>query len=122
VEAFHKHENATTHLAAVRLSHVPFTKQRRGKCLCHASSEEMPMHVEFKIEGRYCVPEGTSPLEGVANQFRLPTGQIISVYPVIEMASSTDSDDHRDLNWSECASLGISLDLYDRQSELEPDD
>lgn len=80
------------------------------------------MHVEFKIEGRYCVPEGTSPLEGVANQFRLPTGQIISVYPVIEMASSTDSDDHRDLNWSECASLGISLDLYDRQSELEPDD
>jgi len=80
------------------------------------------MHVEFKIEGRYRVPEGTSPLEGVANQFRLPTGQTISVYPVIEMASGADSDDHRDLSWSEGAALGIFLDLYDRQSELEPDD
>lgn len=80
------------------------------------------MHVEFTIEGRYHVPEGTSPLEGVANQFRLPTGQIISVYPVIEIASGVDSDDHHDLSWSEGAALGISLDLYDRHSELEPGD
>lgn len=76
------------------------------------------MHVEFQIEGRYQVPAGTTIVEGIANQFRLPTGQILSVHPVIEIASGIDSDDHRDLTWSEAASLGISFDLYDRYSEL----
>ncbi len=80
------------------------------------------MHVEFQIEGRYHVPEGTAPVEGSGNLFRLPTGQIVSVYPVIEMASSADSDDHRDLAWSEAAALGISLDLYDRESNVVQDD
>jgi len=80
------------------------------------------MHVEFKIEGRYQVPDGTLPVEGMANLFRLPTGQIISVHPVIEMANGVDADDHRDLNWSEGEALGIFLDLYDRASELEPDE
>lgn len=80
------------------------------------------MHVEFQIEGRYQVPDGTLPVEGIANRFRLPTGQVVSVYPVIEMASGVDSDDHRDLTWSEAAALGISLDLYDRHCELEPGD
>jgi len=80
------------------------------------------MHVEFQIEGRYLVPSGTEAIPGVENQFRLPTGQIVLVHPVIEMASSFDSDDHRNLNWSEAHAIGISLDLYDRTSELIPED
>lgn len=76
------------------------------------------MHIEFCIEGQFHAPTGTEPMAGVANQFRLPTGQIVSVYPVIEMASAMDSDDHRDLSWAEAHAVGISLDLYDRTAEL----
>jgi hypothetical protein len=82
------------------------------------SRKETIMHVEFQIEGRYQVPLGTEAIPGTQNQFRLPTGQVVSVYPVIEMASSVNSDDHRDLNWSEAHAIGISLDIYDRASDL----
>ncbi|WP_328276129.1 hypothetical protein [Sphingobium sp.] len=79
------------------------------------------MHVEFEIQGRYDVPEGTQPVAGTLNLFRLPTGQIVSVHPVIEMATATDSDDHRDLSTGESATFGIHLDLYDRSSTLGDD-
>lgn len=77
------------------------------------------MHVEFLIEGHYAVPEGTELVAGSQNLFRLPSGQVVSVHPVIEMASGEHSDDHRDLTYSEASALGILLDLYDRQSNLE---
>jgi hypothetical protein len=68
------------------------------------------------------VPEGTAPLDGVANQFRLPTGEIILIQPVIEMASGPDADDHRDLSYDEAAEFGLALDVYDRTAVLTPDD
>lgn len=79
------------------------------------------MHVEFEIRGRYDVPEGTEPVDGAVNIFRLPTGQIVSVHPVIEMATATDSDDHRDMSTAEAAPFGVRLDLYDRTSTLGDD-
>jgi hypothetical protein len=80
------------------------------------------MHVDYVIEGSFPVPEGTEPLPGKLNQFRLPSGEIVSVYPVIEMASGPDADDHRDLSYAEAAEYGIALELYDRSCELVPDD
>lgn len=77
------------------------------------------MHVEFEIRGRYEVPEGTRQVQGSHNLFRLPSGQIVSVHPVIEMASLIDIDDHRDLTTAEAGPLGINLDLYDRESMLQ---
>lgn len=79
------------------------------------------MHVAFEIQGRYDVPEGTKPVEGAVNLFRLPTGQIVSVHPVMEMATAIDSDDHRDLSTGEASAVGIHLDLYDRTSTLSDD-
>lgn len=79
------------------------------------------MHVEFEIRGRYNVPEGAEPVAGALNLFRLPTGQIVSVHPVIEMATAIDSDNHRDLSTGEAATFGVHLDLYDRTSTLEED-
>jgi hypothetical protein len=76
------------------------------------------MHIIFQIQGRIDVPDGTTPLPGIENQFRLPSGQIASVHPVIELAIGPDTDDHRDLTYSEAASLGILLDLYDRTATL----
>lgn len=80
------------------------------------------MHIDYMIEGSFPVPEGTEPFPGVANQFRLPTGEIISVHPVIEMASSADADDHRDLRHAEAADYGIALELYVRSCDLVADD
>lgn len=77
------------------------------------------MHVEFEIRGRVEVPPGTHAVEGTQNLFRLPSGQIVSVHPVIEMASTIDSDDHRDLTTSQATSIGVHLDLYDRESTLQ---
>lgn len=79
------------------------------------------MHIEYTIEGALPVPEGTEPLAGVANQFRLPTGEIISVHPVIEMASFAGADDHRDLRHAEAAEHGIALELYERSCALVAD-
>jgi hypothetical protein len=75
-------------------------------------------HVVFEIRGRYDVPAGTQPVPGSPNLFRLPSGEVVSVHPVIELASGSDSDDHRDLSYDEAAALGIVLDLYDREAEL----
>ena len=80
------------------------------------------MHVDYVIEGSFPVPDGTETLAGSANQFRLPTGEIISVYPVIEMGSGPDADDHRDLTYGEAAEYGIALELYDRTCELVASD
>jgi len=76
------------------------------------------MHIIFQIQGRIDVPDGTTPLPGIENQFLLPSGQIISVHPVIELASGPNTDDHRDLTYTEAAGLGILLDLYDRTATL----
>ncbi|MDE8650577.1 hypothetical protein [Novosphingobium album (ex Liu et al. 2023)] len=80
------------------------------------------MHVEFEISGSFDVPAGTGPVDGSPNLFHLPSGQIVSVHPVMEMASSPDSDDHRDLTTAEAARLGIHLDLYDRDACLRGGD
>ena len=76
------------------------------------------MHVDFEIHGRFEVPEGTTALPETSNLFRLPGGAVISVHPIIEMASGTHSDDHRDLTYSEARALGAVLDLHDRNSIL----
>lgn len=80
------------------------------------------MHIDYVIEGSLPVPDGTVLLIGAANQFRLPTGEVISVHPVIEMASGADADDHHDLTWSQADEYGIALELYDRSIELIADD
>ncbi len=77
------------------------------------------MHVEFEIHGRFDVPDGTEQIDGSANLFRLPSGQVVSVHPVIEMATALDCDDHRDLTTDEAAAIGVHLDLYDRESSLQ---
>lgn len=82
----------------------------------------MAKHVAFEISGGFEVPDGTQPVDGMPNLFRLPTGHIVSVHPVIEMASAIDTDDHRDLTTDEAAALGIYLDLYDRTARLEDAD
>jgi len=60
-------------------------------------------------------------VEGTGNLFRLPTGEVISVHPIIELASSSEADDHRDLTTAEAAVLGVHLDLYDREAALQLD-
>lgn len=76
------------------------------------------MHVAFEIHGRFEVPDGTEQIDGSTNLFRLPSGQVVSVHPVIEMATAHDSDDHHDLTTAEAAEIGVHLDLYDRDSSL----
>jgi hypothetical protein len=80
------------------------------------------MHVDYCITGSFPVPAGTTSLEGVANKFVLPSGAVVSVYPIIEMASSPDADDHRDLSWDEASACGIALELYERSCTLEEED
>ncbi|MDF0491463.1 hypothetical protein PX699_16800 [Sphingobium sp. H39-3-25] len=80
------------------------------------------MLVTYIIEGSCSVPDDTQPLEGVANQFRLPTGEIFSIHPVIEMATGPNADDHRDLTYWEAAARGISLEFYERTCDLLPDE
>lgn len=80
------------------------------------------MHIDYVIEGSFPVPDGTAPVPGRSNQFRLPTGDVIAVYPVIELASGPDADDHRDLSYAEAAAYGIALEFYERSCDLVPDD
>ncbi len=80
------------------------------------------MHIDYLIEGSFPVPDGTTPVPGIVNQFQLPSGEIISVHPIIEMASGLHADDHRDLSYSQAAEYGIALDLYERCCDLVPDD
>ena len=68
------------------------------------------------------MPEGTSLLDGFANHFRLPGGQIISIQPVIEMESGIDADDHRDLTYSEATALGLDLECEERTLRLEQEE
>lgn len=82
----------------------------------------MVKRVAFEISGSFEVPDGTLPVDGMPNLFRLPMGHIVSVHPVIEMASGIDTDDHRDLTTDEATSLGIYLDLYDRDASLSDGD
>lgn len=76
------------------------------------------MHVDFEIHGRFCVPDGTVAVPETTNLFRLPSGRIVSVHPIIELSSTVDADDHRDLSYAEALDFGIQLDLYDRTSCL----
>lgn len=78
------------------------------------------MLVTYIIEGSCSVPEGTQALEGVANQFRLPTGEIFSIHPIVEMASGPDTDDHCDLSYQEAIGRGVQLEFYERRCELLP--
>src|SRR3546814_17111112 len=78
------------------------------------------MRINFQIAGSLQVPDALCPLDGATNQYRLPTGEVLSVHPVIEIASGPDADDHRDLGASEAAALGLFFDIYDRASDLEP--
>lgn len=80
------------------------------------------MRVEFEIRGSFTVPDGTVIVPDAENIFLLPSGQTVSVYPVVEMASGRECDDHRDLSWDEAAQFGVCLDLTHRYSELTADD
>ena len=79
----------------------------------------MVMRISFEITGSFEVPAGTRPLGGSPNLFQLPSGEVVSVHHVIEMATALDSDDHRDLTTDEAATIGVHLDLYDRESSLQ---
>jgi len=76
------------------------------------------MHVEFEIHGRVEVPDGTCLVPGTSNLFELPSGAIVSVHPIVEMATSLIADDHRDLSYVDAAAIGVRLELYDRTSDL----
>lgn len=80
------------------------------------------MHVEFEIRGCFVVPEGTILVPGTENIFQLPSGEIVSVFPIIEMASGQDRDDHRDISWQESMDLGVPIYLCDRSAELVTED
>lgn len=74
--------------------------------------------LEFELHGQCRVSAGTSPLAGVRNQFVLPTGQLISIYAVIEMSSTVGSNDHRNLDYHEATALGLTLDVQERAIDL----
>ncbi len=74
------------------------------------------MRIHYSIHGSFSVPDGSAFLANSANLIRLPGGQIISVHPIIEMASGPDADDHRNLGYEEAASLDVLLEDYDRTS------
>ncbi|WP_454887333.1 hypothetical protein [Sphingomonas oryzagri] len=74
--------------------------------------------IAFTLSGTCLVPDGSTPVEGFANHVRLPGGQLISIQPVIEMASGADADDHRDISYDEAVALDIYLECEDRNIEL----
>lgn len=74
------------------------------------------MRIDYSIQGSFFVPDGSAFLPDSANLIRLPEGQIISVHPVIEMATDENTDDHRDLTYEQARSLGVFLEDYDRSS------
>lgn len=78
--------------------------------------------LDFELYGHCLIPDGTVPVAGMRNWFLLPTGQVISIYAVIEMASGEHADDHRDLGFHEASALGLSLELQDRIVDLAPPD
>lgn len=74
------------------------------------------MRIDYSIHGSFSVPDGSAFLPGSANLIRLPGGQIISIHPIIEMASGTDADDHHNLTYEEAAALDVLLEDYERSS------
>ncbi|WP_454887909.1 hypothetical protein [Sphingomonas oryzagri] len=77
--------------------------------------------VTFTLQGTCLVPDGTTESEELANHVRLPTGQVISIQPVIEMTSHADADDHRDLSYEEAIALDLHLECTERTIELDED-
>ncbi len=75
--------------------------------------------ISFTLNGSVLVPDGTTEVEGLANHVRLPGGQVISIQPVIEMASDVDTDDHRDLTYDEAGALDLYLECEERAIELD---
>jgi hypothetical protein len=80
------------------------------------------MHIAFELRGICAVPDGTTTVPGIANHFRLATGQVISIQSIVEMSSDPEADDHRNLGYAETISLGLILQLDDRELSLCPDD
>ncbi|ALJ16593.1 hypothetical protein [Sphingopyxis macrogoltabida] len=76
------------------------------------------MEIHFRLEGYCQVPDGTRPLDEVRNQFRLPSGAIVSICPVVELATSENADDHRDLSHDEGVELGLVLEILERDCAL----
>lgn len=74
------------------------------------------MRIHYSIHGTFSVPDGSVFLPNSANLIRLPGGQIVSVHPVIEMASDSDADDHRNLGYEDAVALDVLLEDYDRTS------
>lgn len=74
------------------------------------------MRIDYTISGSFTVPDGSRFLPGSENLIRLPGGQVISVHPIIEMASDANADDHHNLNYEEARALDVVLEDYDRCS------
>jgi hypothetical protein len=74
------------------------------------------MRIDYSISGSFCVPDGSAFLPGSRHLIRLPGGQIISIHPIVEMASNANADDHRNLDYEEAAALGVMLGDCDRDS------
>jgi hypothetical protein len=72
------------------------------------------MLIHYTISGTYTVPDGSAFVEGAENLVLLPDCQIVSIQPVIEIASSIDADDHRDLDDDGGHTIGVRLEDYDR--------
>src|SRR3546814_2662128 len=79
----------------------PSASNHARSVLSRAAGASPAMRINFQIAGSLQVPDALCPLDGATNQYRLPTGEVISVHPVIEIASGPDADDHRDLGDSE---------------------
>jgi len=76
------------------------------------------MEIHFRLEGYCQVPDGTMPLDDVRNQFRLPSGAIVSICPVVELATSKNADDHRDLSHDKGVELGLVLEILNPRARL----
>lgn len=72
------------------------------------------MDAHYMIKGTVTLPEGTTLIPGLDNQYRLPGGQIISVHSTFEILSSLDADDHQDITEIEANKLGVVTIDYER--------
>ena len=75
--------------------------------------------IVFTLTGFCTVPDWTAEVPDITNHFRLPSGQMISIQPVLETASDTNADDHRDLAYTEAVDLDLFLECETRTLELE---
>lgn len=74
--------------------------------------------IRFTLSGSCLVPDGTTKSGEFPNHVVLPTGQVISIQPVVEMGNDPDAGDYRDLSYDEAAALGIYLECEERRVEL----